>query len=236
MNKRYEIFRRCGESSVGGEFKVDKVIVETPREIEMPFDPTEQEIVDALNVFGPVAQDNNYTTCDWTNGVKAIFGAIGYREGYKIFSAIDDSKLKKCRLFDQIRKDVQQMLNGLYVPIKWENKNQGRNQFLGEWLYDILWWHENNQGYATDIPLVAESEWGGKFSDLQSDFPKLLLARSKYKFMIFEGRPNDISQQIDWCKRQITTFAYTQSGDRYLFCALQWGENPTFHFKLYVVP
>ena len=75
------------------------------------------------------------------------------------------------------------MLGGSYVPIKWQHKNQGRNQFLGEWLYDVLWWHENDQGYAIDIPLVAESEWGGP-GKFQDDFQKLLLARSKYKVIV----------------------------------------------------
>lgn len=190
------------------------------------YDPIEQEIVDALNAFGPVAQCNNYTNGDWTNGVKGIFGAIGYKKEYKIFSAITDSK----RPFNQIRQDVQQMLGGLYVPIKWQHKNQGRDQFLGEWLYDILWWDENDQGYAINIPLVAESEWGDTVR-VKEDFQKLLLARSKYRVMIFECG-NDI---IKWSKDQIKKFNHTQTGDRYLFCS--WRGNALgFHFELYVAP
>lgn len=193
----------------------------------MPYDPIEQEIVHALTAFGPVAQRNNYKNRDWTNGVKAIFGAIGYSKGYKIFSAIDDNN---GRPFNQIRQDVQEMLGGSYVPIKWQHKNQGRNQFLGEWLYDVLWWHENDQGYAIDIPLVAESEWGGP-GKFQDDFQKLLLARSKYRVMIFECG-NDI---IKWSKDQIKKFNHTQTGDRYLFCSWQ-GNALGFHFELYVAP
>lgn len=193
-------------------------------------DPIEQEIVNALTAFGRIAVANNYSVRDWTQGVKAVLGAIGHNRGYKIFSSIENNN--QGLPFDQIRQQIQPAIN-LAVP--------SRTQFLGEWLYDILWWHGDDQRYIIECPLVAESEWGGKDAFFKDDFPKLLLARSEHRIVIFEGYPeeshrrNNVAERINWCKEQIRNFSCTQKGDRYLFCAWQWGKQE-FLFDLFIAP
>jgi len=181
----------------------------------MPYDPIEQEIIDTLLRFSSVAIRNGYRNPDWTKGVKAIFGGIGYQRGYRTYFSDGAG-----REFNQIRQDIisNRVLNGTHIP-----------DVLIGWLYDILWWEENQYG-ATDIPLVCESDWGN-IESVKYDFQKLLLARSKYRIMIFEcGRV-----AIQWCKSQIKQFKLTQSGDRYLFCSWE-GNNAGFYFELYVHP
>jgi len=196
----------------------------------MPYDPIEQEIVNALTAFGPIAVANKYSDRDCTQGVKAVLGAIGRNREYKIFSSIEQDKPKRGLPFDQIRQQIQPAIN-LAVP--------DRNQFLGEWLYDILWWHGDDQRYIIESPLVAESEWGNNIDKIKDDFPKLLLARSEHRIMIFEGYPeeshrrNNVAEKIDWCKKQIRNFSCTQKGDRYLFCAWQWVKQE-FLFDLFI--
>ena len=196
----------------------------------MPYDLIEQEIVNALTAFGPIAVANNYSDRDCTQGVKVVLGAIGRNRGYKIFSSIQKDNNRGLP-FDQIRQQIQPAIN-LEVP--------DRDQFLGEWLYDILWWHGDDQRYIIECPLVAESEWGGKDAFFKDDFPKLLLARSEHRIVIFEGYPppdreNNVAERINWCKEQIRNFSHTQKGDRYLFCAWQWGKQE-FLFDLFIAP
>ena len=58
----------------------------------------------------------------------------------------------------------------------------------GEWLYDVTWFKYSDDQYhdhLVDVPLVAECEWSGKFSDVKDDFHKLLLARAGVRLMIY---------------------------------------------------
>ena len=170
---------------------------------------------------------------DLTQGIKAVLGAIGYNRGYKIFSSIEKDNDRGLP-FDQIRQQIQPAIN-LEVP--------DRDQFLGECLYDILWWHGDDQRYIIECPLVAESEWGGNNAFFKDDFPKLLLARSEHRIVIFEGYPpppepyikNNVAERINSCKEQIRNFSHTQKGVRYLFCAWQWGKQE-FLFDLFIAP
>ena len=183
------------------------------------YDPIEQELVNALKSFPVVAITNRYTDADCTKGVKAVFGGIGNQRRYRTYFSDGAG-----RSFNQIQQDISnQVLGGLHIP-----------NVLSGWLYDILWWEQDQNGYVTDIPLVAESEWGN-IEAVKDDFQKLLLARSKYRIMIFQGNPQDILIFIDWGKEQIRNFKLTQSGDRYLFCGFQWGVRQ-FRFELYVHP
>ncbi len=178
----------------------------------MPYDLIEQKIIDALNEFGPIAQTNNIISRpEWTIAIQAIFSKLGHQAKYKV-AAKKANKKNGGRGFDQIRQIVA-----------------GETPEHGEWLYDILWWHQDNPEYMIDVPLVAETEWGNDEA-FKYDFQKLLLARSKYKIMVFECG-NHI---IQWGKEQIRCFKGTQ-GDRYLFCS--WRGNAFgFHFELYVAP
>ena len=182
----------------------------------MPYDPIEQEIINALTNFPLIANGKyRYNNTNWTNGIKAIFSVLGHTRNYQSYSGFYTNGQYTS---DQVREHIQEML-GVPVP-----------NYLSEWLYDILWWDQQSpQGYVNDIPLVVESEWGDAQA-VKEDFHRLLLARSKYRIMIFEcGR--DI---IQWFKAQIQQFKLTQSGDRYLFCSYEVDRR--FHFELYVHP
>ena len=198
--------------------------------------PTEQEIVDALNRFHPIALANNiHSNPDWNKAVKAILGTIGNQNGY--ISYFHDGK---GRPYAQIQQVVQGVFGaGMQIsPVPVPKPSN-------EWLYDLLWWDQGNgniidagQFHIVDIPLVAEIEWGNA-NAITDDFQKLLLARSKYRVMIFQSSNNT----LDWCTnliqnlitKHIQKFRPTISGDRYLFCAYVNNEHG-FYFKSYVAP
>lgn len=174
----------------------------------MPYDPIEQKIIDELNRFVPIALKNKFTDAEWTIAIQAIFSKLGHQENCQVAA----NKKRVGRGFEQISQLVA-----------------GDNPDHNEWLYDILWWHQNHPEYMLDVPLVAETEWRGD-DDFKYDFQKLLIARSKYKVMIFQCG----NHMIQWGKEQIQHFSGTQ-GDRYLFCS--WlGNEGEFYFESFVAP
>lgn len=183
--------------------------------INQDYDFAEQKIIDSLSLFGQMADNNAYTETDWTNGIKFVFSAIGHELGYKSFFSLDK---KGRRSFEKIQQDIQEILS-VSIP------DHGN-----EWLYDIVWWGQDDLGYAEDIPLVAESEWKMSISAIQHDFQKLLLAKSKYRILIFQGNHKAI---FEWLEMQIRRLQLTQAEDRYLFCVWQ-GSKLGFEYKLFV--
>lgn len=174
----------------------------------MPYDRIEQNIIDALNKLPPITRNYNFSDGEWTIAIQAIFSRLGHQENCKVAA----NKKNVGRGFEQIRQLVA-----------------GDTPEHNEWLYDILWWHQKHQSYMLDVPLVLESEWGDHVA-YEYDFQKLLLARSKYKVMIFECG----NHVIEWSKEQIRHFSGTK-GDRYLFCS--WlGHRRGFYFEPFVAP
>jgi len=92
-----------------------------------------------------------------------------------------------------------------------------------EWLYDVVWYQEDRVDHMTDVPLVAECEWGNEIK-IKEDFQKLLIARSKYRVMIFQSKSDaSLLKLFDKIKLWISKFHKTESGDRYLLAG--WAKS-----------
>ncbi len=194
----------------------------------MPYDHIEQDIVNALQHLPDISRTHAYRDSDWTNATKAIFGAIRYKNRRNDLTCQSWSGFNRTGQYTsrEIRQHVEKALD-LHVP-----------DYLHEWLYDITW-YDAKPGFVYDMPLVAESEWGKIEADggVKEDFQKLLLARSKYRVMIFQCRKREHNALIEWFKEQIMELQFTQTDDRYLFCAFLWNaRNQRFDFTHYVVP
>ena len=115
----------------------------------------------------------------------------------------------------------------------------------GEWLYDVTWFEYNDDhhhDHLIDVPLVAECEWSGKFSDVKDDFHKLLLARVGVRLMIYsysalggnihgrepdkrvlrENTAQDIAKRL---AESIRRFKYRQEDDAWLLVGGVWNPN-----------
>jgi len=100
-----------------------------------------------------------------------------------------------------------------------------------EWLYDVVWYQSDRAGHMTDVPLVAESEWGGE-NAIKADFEKLLVARSKYRVMVFQADSEEAVHSLFGKMRLwISKFHRTSSKDRYLLVG--WARDH-WVFELYV--
>ena len=85
----------------------------------------------------------------------------------------------------------------------------GRSEFL----YDVTWLKTTDgtaDGRLTQVPLVAEVEWGDK-GDVWYDFQKLLVARAGVRVMIFDDREGLLLAELQDHIRH-----YACGGDRYL--------------------
>ena len=138
-----------------------------------------------LKAFAPYAvahgiRDNQ----PWTLADAGLIGAIGRRRGYT-FCAVSMNINETFVI--QILTDIQQTLGRiLYDP---NTDRFAPPQWYPGWLYDLVWLKYDENKSLIDAPLVMESEWDGK-NDVKDDFQKLLLARSKYRVMIFQCDKN----------------------------------------------
>ena len=119
---------------------------------------------------------------------------------------------------------VKEAIVAVGRELGWLTASNGCDSDEGkEWLYDIVWYQSDRAGHMTDVPLVAESEWGGETA-IKEDFEKLLVSRSKYRVMIFQGDSEDhIRSLIDKMSLWISKFHRTSDTDRYLFAG--WAKD-----------
>ena len=94
----------------------------------------------------------------------------------------------------------------------------------GEWLYDVVWYKLDDEGDLSDVLLVAESEWGNADA-IKADFEKLLVARSKYRVMVFQaGSSDSIHKLIEVMAISASKYNQAARGDRYLLAGLAKGQ------------
>lgn len=108
-----------------------------------------------------------------------------------------------------------------------------RNHLNQEWMYDLVWHTKTDDDCLVSLELVLESEWGSK-KDVIYDFNKLLLAKSTYKVMVFQG--TELAAIDALCAqfiRIIRQFKQTETGEKYLFCAKNKSKN-LFVFRSYL--
>lgn len=115
------------------------------------------------------------------------------------------------------------------------------NADRAEWLYDLVW-YRGSTGNLTEVALAVEIEWATRANSPKErldkilyDFEKLLVARTKYKVIIFQGISHFNLQTFNTLKNSIKSYGQTGSGDRYLFAGWSF-DNQIFHFDHLVIP
>jgi hypothetical protein len=103
-----------------------------------------------------------------------------------------------------------------------------------EWLYDLVWYQENDQKKLIDIPLVVECEWKESLNEIKFDFEKLLLANSRYRLMICQSYQKNKESLKKYFEEAIQCYSLNRKADRYLIAILD--KDPkveTFEFFVY---
>jgi hypothetical protein len=109
-----------------------------------------------------------------------------------------------------------------------------KGTFERGWLYDLVWYEEDTKGFLLSVPLVVESEWLEKFSEIKFDFEKLLSARATHRLMICQCRTRYKEERLQYFRDAVKVYRHRQPGDRYLIALWDIGQQ-AFHFELIVL-
>jgi hypothetical protein len=92
----------------------------------------------------------------------------------------------------------------------------------GEWLYDLVWFESDEEGFMIRQALVLQTE-GRPDLVLDGDFQKLVQARADLRVWI-TSLPNAVlsRQHVETCKRQAQLFSGRSVGDIYLLIVYDW--------------
>jgi hypothetical protein len=94
-------------------------------------------------------------------------------------------------------------------------------KFEGEWLYDLIWYKNNNNNRLETVPLVLESEWSMDDFQIRFDFEKLLVANSPLKVMIFQNC-DDTSEKVFQALREGIDEYIHGANCTYILACYQW--------------
>lgn len=106
-----------------------------------------------------------------------------------------------------------------------------RDYFDNEWLFDLVWYLENEDGILIEIPLVVESEWHLDWRCIKYDFEKLLQSNATHRLMICQAHPSRKSFILEGFKSLIQSYRLNHTGDRYMIAVLDT-EEEIFDFVL----
>lgn len=161
--------------------------------------------------------------------------------------------------FDKIEQEIINELNTFFLEVKqnnyhgntiWTKRLKERIGYLGkekgyyvatagcdgefekEWLYDVVWYVEDNEGRLESIFLIVESEWEINYSGIKYDFEKLLVGRAHNRLMICQSRSHNIENLFEEFKKAIDAFK-GNFNDRFLIAILDYDTEDEFHFKTY---
>lgn len=142
----------------------------------------------------------------------------------------DEYNLLETQLKTQ--KWITRRIQELFGDIGFVNDYDVASSFHGcGWLYDLVWFVNNEDGYLTKVPLVLESEMSDrKYNALKYDFEKLLLANAELKIMICFGQgnfnyPANVNELINSFESSVKAFTHLSLPSRILI--LIWEDYMT---------
>lgn len=137
-----------------------------------------------------------------TRLIKKNLAILGHKLGYKVYA------------------------NGLIDEDLLEIKVEFANH---EWLFDLVWYTEEDHYTMTSMPLAVECEWNPNkkqkvkdiaYSGYKYDFQKLIVCNAQLRLMIFQIRKmEDLKNLEEYFNKSIQDYSYLKKGDRFLFIA-----------------
>ena len=106
-----------------------------------------------------------------------------------------------------------------------------RDEFESEWLYDLVWYYENENKMLVSVPLVMESEWQSKLDAVKFDFEKLLLANAELRLMICQCKEWQTEEYLDYFRKAIINYKLGNPSDTFLIALLDT-DSEMFNFYM----
>jgi hypothetical protein len=91
-----------------------------------------------------------------------------------------------------------------------------REHFQPAWLFDLCWYSTTSDGNLIDMPLALESEWDLKYAGIKYDFEKLLIAKSKFKVLVFQASGQTATDYLKNFEQGIRAYQGGGVGEIYL--------------------
>ena len=93
--------------------------------------------------------------------------------------------------------------------------------FQAAWLFDLCWYSSSPapDGKLINMPLALESEWDVKYAGIKYDFEKLLIAKSKFKVLVFQAKDQTVTEYFKEFEQGIRAYQGGKCG-RDLFISL----------------
>jgi hypothetical protein len=127
---------------------------------------------------------------------------------------------------------IMELIGGLGCDNGYEVCGAG---FDSQWLYDLVWYKNDEKKMLESVQLVLESEWNTSLEAIKYDFEKLLIANAEMKVMICEAKSSDMLNKLfEYFENAIKGYRLGKSGERYLIAILD--ENWDFNWRLLIKP
>lgn len=88
--------------------------------------------------------------------------------------------------------------------------------FENEWLYDMVWYKENNTNNLITVELALECEQSYGLPAIKFDFEKLLVANANLRIMICLLGKMPVEIIKDYCTNAVNAYTHLKKGDRIL--------------------
>lgn len=129
---------------------------------------------------------------------------------------------------------IKELLGQAGTQMGYQVCSTGFDCYHGEWLYDLVWYEENDEKRLISVPLIVESEWNRGFGNIKYDFEKLLLANADHRLMICQARPKHINSLLEYFTNAVKDYKLLKSGDRFLIAILDDYMSGNFIYKIII--
>jgi len=105
--------------------------------------------------------------------------------------------------------------------------------FHNEWLYDLVWFKEDENKSLTSVELVLESEMMYDLRAIKFDFEKLLLSNSKHRIMICNAGRTSIDEIKNYFDNAVNRYTQLKKEERIL--TLIWDDFGSGEFISHLI-
>lgn len=143
-------------------------------------------------------------------------------------------RLKSPILGSDCTKEIKEIIGNLGHKMNFDVASSGNNKFEHEWLYDIIWYETNENGFSK-LKLAVESELCRDLGQIKYDFDKLLVTNAELRIMICMSFANGegISLIYEQCLNAVENYKLLPKGSRFLL--LIWDDYISGEFKPYLI-
>lgn len=142
---------------------------------------------------------------------------------------------KKETTYTEWTKSIKKVLANLGVNNDCEVATSGFNgKYENEWLYDLIWYINDEKGNLKNLPLVVESEWSRSFNDIKYDFEKLLVTNAEHWLFICNSKPDQIDELFTYFKNAVKTYSLLNTGSRFLIAIMDDYDTGGFYYDLVI--